>query len=945
MMKLKVSSAILLAISLFVFLPGLAVSIEKIDEIEPNNKLKEAQAITIPCVISGSFSERAEKDIYAFTVPREGLPSLYVVLTNRNDLNPTLDMLDENGKVLTKSDFFKDGQGEYLTSLKLEPGEYFLQVGRHGAKETDGLPYTLSIDQVPEVSPEDVRKALHKALDYLVSQQGDDGGFPEVKLGIVSAPAMVIQALLGAECLERDDWETVYKAIDFVKTYYKDPADYKQDRHGLKNAGGIFAQKSLYEHGIALTALIEAYALGAGDDLANIIHDGLDYLLRAQLTKDRPAIINGPIPRDSKYYGGWRYAADSKDADISVTGWQIIALTAAKSAGFQVPADRFDAALQFTRRCYREDKGEFAYTPDGDIGTGRCAMGALCMQLLGAGDDPEVQNALRVILTRAPAWEGEPLGGAFPFYYWYYGTRAAYLAGGETWDLWHQATCGMLVRHQNGNGSWELNQKELRKLDKIYATSLGALILELCCGSPPIYLRTDKAPARKVPPPRNEISVSIETPVANAMIQGPVEIRAIPVVPERVTVKRVVFYLDGEELGELTEGPWVWQADLGPGVKIHQFKVVAENDLGKQAAAEVATRQGQNRIKVRIVQPRGGIVLGEKELFVKASGHPDSPLRGLTVQVDGQQIYSGSEPEYRAQYDFGTVGGQEIVATAVNALGSEAVDRVKLKEQKPLEVDFVATVTDQDNNYILDLEKESFSVLEDGVSQEVLRFSRELTPVSMAMVLDVSGSMKRHMRGVQGAAVQFVSQIRPVDRVMVIEFSDRAKVIQPFTSDANRLKQVIQKTKAQGGTALYDAVVMACDHLKREKGRTAIILLTDGKDEDKKGKKPGSVHTLEQAGQAAKETGVTIYSLGLGKGVAKEVLQDLAKKSGGRAYFPPTVEDLAEVYELVAKELRSQYSIGYSSTNRIRDRAWRMIEVKVPGTEYTVRAKEGYFAK
>lgn len=914
-----------------------------ITEQEPNDRPDQAQPVEFPCRISGTFSDWAQKDIYAFTLPAGGLPTLHAELINTNDLNPTLELLDGSGRALTKSDFFKKGQGEYLASLMLEPGEYYLQVNRHGSREQEGLPYTLSVGPAPEVTPEQVKAALNRALDYLISEQGEDGGFPIVKLGIVSAPAFAVQAWLGADCLERDDWEAVYLAIDFIKSYYHNPADYKDDRHGLLQAGTLYGNKLMYEHGIALTALIEAYAYGAGDELAGIIEQGLDFLYRAQLTEERPALINGPIGTDSKYYGGWRYAANAEDADLSVSGWQIIALTAARGAGFEVPQDRLDKALTFVRRCWKEAQGEFAYMPDGQVVTGRNAMGALSMQLLGAGDDDLVQRALRTILTRAPAWEGEPYG-EYPFYYWYYGTRAAYLAGGEIWEVWKQATCGMLVRHQNPDGSWALTGKEDRKLDPVYGASLGALILEICCGSPPIYLRTDKAPPRKAPP-RNQISVTIEHPVDGARIQGPVEIRAVPEVPQGTTVARVIFSLDGEELGELTAEPWVWEVDLGPGVRPHTFTVTAENNLGKQAGHTVATRAGQDRIGVRIVSPRAGVVLGVRELFVRASDHADSPLDSMIVMVDSVVVYRGSEPEIRIQQDFGTVGGQRIEARAVNALGTAAEDQVVLPEERPLEVDLSATVTDAGNNYILDLEKERFQVREDGISQTIVRFSRELTPVSMAVVMDVSGSIRRHLAGVQQAAGQFVSQIRPEDRVMIIEFSDQARMVQNFTSDVGRLKSVIDKSKARGGTALYDAVVMACNHLKRQQGRTAVILLTDGKDEDAKGTKPGSRHTFQEAVEAARESGVTVYALGLGKGVAVDVLEDLSRKSGGRAYFPPTVEDLREVYGLVAQELRSQYTIGYSSTNRLRDGAWRELEVTVPGTDYTVRTRKGYFAR
>ena len=325
-----------------------AAAAADIEEQEPNDRLDQAQAVTFPCRISGAFSDWAQKDIYAFTVPAGGLPALHAVLTNTHDLNPTLELLDGRGRELTKSDFFGKGQGEYLTSLLLEPGTYHLQVNRHGSRVDDGLPYELSLGPAPEVTSEQIKAALDRALSYLIAQQGEEGGFPIVKLGVVSAPAFAIQAWLGADCLERDDWEAVYRAIDFIKTYYHDPADYKEDRHGLLNAGTIFGNKLMYEHGIALTALIEAYAYGAGDELAGIIDQGLDFLYRAQLTEERPALLNSPIGPDSKYYGGWRYGAAAADADLSVSGWQIIALTAARGAGFEVPQDRLDKALRLS---------------------------------------------------------------------------------------------------------------------------------------------------------------------------------------------------------------------------------------------------------------------------------------------------------------------------------------------------------------------------------------------------------------------------------------------------------------------------------------------------------------------------------------------------------------------------------------------------------------------
>jgi len=919
--------------------PVLAV---EIFEIEPNNEIGEAQNIELPCTIKGSHSEYAEFDHYSLTLTQPGT-SLYLALSAEGEIDPKIALLEEDGDILTESNFFKVNGTEYLTSLLLDPGTYFIRVHRSFNRKEADIPYTLTVNRPPDVSQDDVRLALNKALDYIVSQQQEDGGFTS-KLGVAAMPGFAIQALLGAECVERDDWESIYRAIDFVKEKYKNPEDYPEGRPRDMNGGGIFYHKGLYEHAICLTALIEAYALGVEEDLPIIIRNGVDFLNRAQLTQERPATLGGPIPLDSKYYGGWRYSANATDADLSVSGWQIITLTAARIAGFDVSRERLDVALDFIRRCYRTDLGEFAYMPDGAVATGRNAMGALSIQLLGASEDSLVAKGLRTILNRGPAWNGEP-NGVYPFYYWYYGSRSAYLAGGEIWSEWKKAMCGMLVRHQNKNGSWDLAFNEGSKLDPVYGATLGALILELCCGNPPIYLRTDKAPDRPKPPPRAEMNISIEYPGSTSRVQGDVEIVAVPVVPERVTVERVVFYVDGESVGERTEPPWTFMADTGPGVQSREFKVVGTSDQGLEATASVVTAEGQNRVSVRIIRPRAGKVFGVNEILVQASGHADSPLDTVLVEVDGEVILAKKEQPFSVEYDFGTLGGKTIVATAVNALGKRATDTVTFPEAPPVEVDFTATVLDQENMYILELTKDDFLVEEDGIPQEIIRFSRELTPVSMTILLDTSGSIRRHMRAVQDAAIRFVSQIRPVDRVAIIAFSDNARVIQRFTSDIGTLTTAIRKTQAKGGTSLYDAIVTGCFQLRAEKGRTAIILLTDGKDENKNSTGPGSKATFDEALEKAKETGVTIYSLGLGKGVAKEVLENIAQPTGGRAYFPPTVDDLAEVYELVSKELQSQYSIGYSSTNRMKDRAWRTLDVTVPGTNYTVRSKDGFFAK
>ncbi len=921
-----------------------AATAEDYSEIEPNNKPDQAREIKLPCFVRGGFSEVDSYDYYVFEVPAEGRDSLYVEMDLTEGVDAILTLLDAENAVLTESDFFEMGETEYLTSLLLSPGTYYLRVfrKRHDSEGEQG--YELRVGSTPPVTSEDVRTALNRALDFVVSQQAEDGGFNS-RIGNAAITGLAVQALLGAGCLKRDDWNTVYRAVDYIKTCFHSPEEFtKPGRNSDMKKGGIFTNKGLYEHAISLTALVEAYAMGIEEDLPEIIKQGIDFLERAQVSERRPETLFGPMTNDSIYYGGWRYAADSRDADLSVTGWQIIALVAAQRAGFDVHAKTLEWAEDFVNKCYIEGREQFAYRPGGLWSVGRCAMGALSLQLSGKGDVPAVKKAIRVILTSPPTWEGEPFRGPYPIYYWYYGSRAAYLDGGKTWEAWKQAVCGMLVRHQNKDGSWELKASEKSHLDAVYGASLGALILEICCGSPPMYMHRGEAPPRPTPRPRNEISVAIEYPIAGEKVKGNIEIVAAPVTPERVKVEKVTFSLNGEELGVKNEEPWTWEADLGPGVQSHTFVVSAENNLGKTAEATTVTGAGQNIVNIKIIKPRSGSVSPQEDIIVEATAHEDSPLAEVVVLVDDEEIYNGGDSPPPLNYRF-SPGEHVIIARAKNCLGKEAETRTKISGSPPLPVDLTVMATDENNRPVLDLKKSDFTLLEDGDPQEILRFGLELTPVSMAVVVDTSGSMKRAMSQVQQAAIKFVSQTTDEDRVMVIAFSDKASVKQRFTSNQKSLIRAIENTVARGGTALYDSLWLANLKLKPEKGRKAIILLTDGKDENWNGTAPGSTHNLPATLKMAEESEVTIYALGLGKGVAKEVLKDLAEKSGGRAYFPPTPKDLEEVYKNVARDIRSQYTIGYDSTNPLRDGSWREVRISVPGRNIRINARKGYYAK
>jgi hypothetical protein len=245
----------------------------------------------------------------------------------------------------------------------------------------------------------------------------------------------------------------------------------------------------MYQHAIATVALIEALVDSNDAELEPIAQDAINLIIRFQNTEHKPETLGGPIKPDNPHHGGWRYNPSSVDSDISVSGWQILALKAAVNAGFSVPDYVFPSAAAFVRSLQGKKDGSFSYNSPADTGEScaRAGMGALSLQLCGFPQDPAVPPALRFMQNYAPRWNVEKPGQGYPFYYWYYGTRAMYLAGGDNWRIWKDWMCRFLVDHQNGDGSWDGAGSE-ESLGDTYRVALGALMLEFCCGHVPIYM-------------------------------------------------------------------------------------------------------------------------------------------------------------------------------------------------------------------------------------------------------------------------------------------------------------------------------------------------------------------------------------------------------------------------------------------------------------------------
>jgi VWFA-related protein len=300
-----------------------------------------------------------------------------------------------------------------------------------------------------------------------------------------------------------------------------------------------------------------------------------------------------------------------------------------------------------------------------------------------------------------------------------------------------------------------------------------------------------------------------------------------------------------------------------------------------------------------------------------------------------------------------------LLAAAV-AAGSARAAQEATRDERPrfrVSVDTVSlavSVLGEDGQLVQDLPQENFQVFEDGVEQNIQFFSRGELPLRMVILIDTSGSMRERMQLAQEAAVQFVRSLEPGDEVQVVEFNDRVLTLAEFTDDFDQVEAAIRQTQAVGATSLYNAMYVSLKDLHRngsgadvELDRRAMVVLSDGNDTK-------SVLGFEDVKEQARKGSVVIYAISLRANEedlkkdkyrnAKYELDMLARETGGVSYAPLKIQDLAGVYEQIEFELKTQYSLGYVSTNPASDGAWRRLQVisKAPGTE--IRARTGYFA-
>jgi Ca-activated chloride channel family protein len=442
----------------------------------------------------------------------------------------------------------------------------------------------------------------------------------------------------------------------------------------------------------------------------------------------------------------------------------------------------------------------------------------------------------------------------------------------------------------------------------------------------------------------------------------PSAISLLPVAKEMVTglqrfetktsdgVRAVDFYLNGSKVMTRTRAPFEADLDLGPLPRRQTVRVVAYGSAGRSVGEdEYIVNEGREVFRVKILTPEKGARVSGPTRVVAAVVTPEGRnLQKLEFYSNESRVATLYQAPYEQTVNLkstGSLGYVRVVGTLDDGSVAEDLRYVNapqfVSEVTVDAVELYTTVTEKGRpvNY---LQASNFKVFEDGVPQKIEGFEYvKKLPLSVGVLIDTSASMLESLPEAEQAALKFIDfTIGPKDRAFVVSFDNEPYLLSKLTSRKERLIRSLGGLRAEGSTALYDALVYGLYQFTGIKGKKALVLLTDGKD-------TASKFDYDTMLEYVRKSGLAIYGIGLKiSGTDLEVkykLNKIAQITGGQTFYIDSAKNLEEVYRQINEDLRSQYLLTYYSSNTGSRDQWRKVEVKVEPSKLEARTISGYY--
>ena len=423
-------------------------------------------------------------------------------------------------------------------------------------------------------------------------------------------------------------------------------------------------------------------------------------------------------------------------------------------------------------------------------------------------------------------------------------------------------------------------------------------------------------------------------------------------------VESVAYFLDDVQVADSSEAPFVATVDFGPTPRQWSLRVEARSRTGQlRASDEVLVNHGVHQFALELEQldvSSEGRVSVRGRVLVPADANIESVR---VLDADGESLFVGNQGSFVLSHQLdldesGRVRPQVLTAVVVldDARSREQSLLVGAESSIEIDVELVelyASFSDRRGRPITDLELPEVSVFENGAPQDVKLFRRlDELPINVVLLLDTSTSMKDDIEEVRASGIQFLDQvIKEDDLASVVSFSHRAYVVAPLTSDLEALAEGSRALRAWGGTSYYDSLVLALFSLQGLEGKKAVIVVSDGADQN-------SRVSADELLEYAERSNAAVYTISLGStdiaGGARQARQDLravAERTGGASFAIRSSARLSRVYREIEADLRSQYFIAYqsSASRGATGREYRSIRVESSRSGVRVGARPGYY--